>query len=139
MTSLVGEGILVDTTMMKTPSRSSSAAADTFWYGTLATSLAVGALQMYRVRGGWLTSYGADVFGTAWLYAIFRQGRTVVQKRRPATAGTVAALVWTGCAASEFAQRAHWVPGVFDPYDLLSYTVTVLACYAIDRLVIPLA
>src|SRR5262245_59753288 len=95
-------------------------------------SSARGVLQMARVRGV-VTSYGADVFGTAWLYGMFRQGRTVFQRGRPAGAAAAAGVVFAGCAASEFAQRARLLPGVFDPLDLATYAVSVLVCYALDR------
>ena len=43
----------------------------------MTTALAIGALQMFHIRAGFVTNYGADVFGTAWLYGMFRQGRTI--------------------------------------------------------------
>ena len=33
-----------------------------FYPATAALALAIGALQMLHVRGGWLTNYGADLF-----------------------------------------------------------------------------
>ena len=54
----------------------------------MTTALAIGALQMLRVRGGVITDYGADVFGTAWLYAMFRQGRTIFQRGSTMSAQT---------------------------------------------------
>jgi len=95
-------------------------------------ALAVGALQMFRVHGGWLTNYGADLFGTAWLYMMFREGRTVFQKGTPMRAVATALFVFAGCAASEFGQRAHVVPGRFDWLDLVAYAAAVAACLALD-------
>ena len=63
-----------------------------FFYGSMAAALAVGALQMFRVQGGWLTDYGADLFGTAWLYAMFRQGRTIFRRGRPLSPGAAGTL-----------------------------------------------
>jgi hypothetical protein len=116
-----------------------SAAGRVFYAGTQATSLAIGLLQMFHVRGGFITSYGADVFGTAWLYAMFRQGTTVLQRGRVFAPEAAAGLVFLGCAASEYGQRLHLVPGTFDPCDLLAFGVTVLVCCGIDRRIVALA
>jgi hypothetical protein len=110
-----------------------------FYAINFASSLAVGALQMFRVRGGFLTSYGADIFGTAWLYAMFRQGRTVFQRGRTLPPGAAALGVFAGCAASEFGQRWHVIPGTFDPYDLAAFGASVGLCWLIDRRYGPLA
>lgn len=104
-----------------------------FFGVTAALALTVGLLQTFRVHGGWLTNYGADVFGTAWLYAMTRTGRTIVQRGRAVAAWLAAAFVFAGCAASEFGQRLHVVPGHFDWYDIAAFAFTVLACVALDR------
>ena len=109
-----------------------SAAAQVFYLGTVVSALTIGALQMFHVRAGWLTNYGADVFGTAWLYAMFRQGRTVFGSGQMSASGA-AGFVFLGCALSEFAQRTAWFPGTFDPLDLVAFAVTCVACYALDR------
>jgi hypothetical protein len=103
-----------------------------FYAAAVLLSLAVGALQMARVHGGWLTDYGADVFGTAWLYALARQGRTFL-RRATMPPWQAAALVFACCAASEFAQRAGVLSGVFDPRDLAAYAATVTACAVLDH------
>jgi hypothetical protein len=102
-------------------------------------SLVIGGLQMFRVRGWWLTSYGADLFGTAWLYAMFRQGRTVFQRGRALSPRAAALGVFAGCAASEFGQRWRVIPGTYDPYDLAAFGVSVGLCWLIDRRFGPLA
>jgi hypothetical protein len=91
-----------------------------------------GALQMYRVRGGLLTEYGADVFGTAWLYAITRSGRTILQRGRTVSAGSAATIVFVLCVISEFGQKLHFVSGHYDPYDIAAYATSVVACWMID-------
>jgi hypothetical protein len=103
-----------------------------FYNVALSTALAVGALQMYRVRGGLLTDYGADVFGTAWLYAITRSGRTILQRGRTVSAGSAATIVFVLCVVSEFGQKLHFVPGRYDPYDIAAYAASVVACWMID-------
>lgn len=114
------------------------ARATAFYVGAMGVALAIGALQAFRVRAGWVTNYGADVFGTIWLYAMFRQGRTVFQRGRRLGAGATALVVFAGCAASEFGQRWHVVPGVFDPLDLAAFAVSVGACWLVDRFVVEL-
>lgn len=114
-------------------------AARAFYIGSTTLALGVGALQMFQVRGGFLTNYGADIFGTAWLYGLFRQGHSVFQRGRLLSPAITSAIVFVGCAASEFGQLWRMVPGRFDPFDLVSYGVTVLACYLVDRRVVPLA
>jgi hypothetical protein len=99
----------------------------------MVSALGIGALQMFRVNAGFLTNYGADVIGTAWFYAMFRQGRTVFTRGRRLPPGTVAGLVLTGCVGTEYAQRLRLFPGVFDPFDLLAFAVSVFACLALDR------
>ena len=109
-----------------------------FYLGAVSASLIVGALQALRINAGMLTNYGADVFGTAWLYAIFRQGKTILQGRRRLSALTAAAIVFAGCAGSEVGQRLGLVPGRVDAYDLVAFAVTVMACYAVDRYIVSL-
>ena len=104
------------------------------FYGiSTVTALAVGALQMYRVRGGLLTDYGADFFGTAWLYAMTRLGGTVIQRGRSLGAWPTGLLIFALCTLSEFGQRLHLVPGHYDPLDILTYALAILACWLVDR------
>lgn len=110
-----------------------------FYWAAMLTALVIGGLQMYRVHAGILTDYGADLFGTAWLYAMVRMGRTVVRRGWILRPEVAAAFVFAGCAASEFGQRWHLVPGRFDPYDLVTYALTVLVCAALDRTLLPMA
>src|SRR5262245_52084930 len=112
---------------------STTHAGRVFYAAAISTALAVGALQMYRVRGGLLTDYGADVFGTAWLYAMTRQGRTIIQRGRQVSASTAALIVFALCALSEVGQRVHLVPGHFDSYDMVAYGMTVAVCFALDQ------
>jgi len=112
---------------------SATRAGRAFYSVAISTALAVGALQMYHIRGGLLTNYGADVFGTAWLYAMTRLGRTIIQRGRTTGATSAAAIVFALCALSELGQRMHLVPGRFDPYDIVAYGLSVAACWAIDR------
>lgn len=124
---------------MSTEPRTVSWAGRAFYLGSVVLALGVGALQMFQVRGGFLTNYGADVFGTAWLYAIFRQGLAVFQKRRPLSPELTVVVVFAGCAASELGQLWRFVPGTFDPMDLVAFGATVATCWIVDRRIAPLA
>ena len=108
-----------------------------FYLCSVTTALLVGALQMFHVRAGVLTNYGADVFGTAWLYAIFRQGKALYP-RRVLSPELTSAIVFIGCAVSELGQRWRFVPGTFDPMDLVAYGVAVAICWFVDRRIAPL-
>jgi hypothetical protein len=46
---------------------STSPAGRAFYVMTMTAALCIGALQMFRVRGGFITNYGADLVGTGWL------------------------------------------------------------------------
>ncbi len=93
----------------------------------------IGGLQMYRVDAGLLTSYGADLLAPPYLYVIFRS--------RPLrlSALTALAVVLGGCFLWEWLQRYDLggtplgiTHGRFDPFDLLAYTVGLLATYVVD-------
>jgi hypothetical protein len=105
-----------------------------FQIAAIASALAVGALQMYHVRGGMFTDYGADAFGTAWVYATIRLGGTIIQRGRPATAARSAWIVFLLCVGWELGQKMHLVPGYYDPYDIVTYAAALVTCWAIDRL-----
>ena len=96
---------------------------------------AIGLLQMNRVHLGVITDYGADVVCPALLFVITRQGRSVLRHlgMRPDRPAVIAAGVFWFSAAWEIAQRFHWIPGVFDPLDLLAYAIGVLVPYLVDR------
>ena len=128
-----------DKTPMGRPKPMWWARRNVFFYGSVAAALSIGALQMFRVRGGVVTNYGADPLGTIGLYAMFRQGRALFQRGRPLSAGGAVVFVFLGCPASEFAQKLHWLPGVYDPLDILTYAPGVTAACACDQLLGPLA
>lgn len=93
----------------------------------------IGGLQMFGVDAGLLTSYGADLLAPPYLYVIFRQGRF-----RPGPQ-TALAMVLGGCFLWEWLQRYDLsgtplviTHGRFDPFDLLAYTVGLLAIHVVD-------
>ena len=106
--------------------------------------MAGGALQMYHVRGGWVTSYGADLFGPAWMYWMKRgtgPGRLYrkwIGPERPSPA-KVAIVIFLLCLAWEVSQLFDWsgtplaiTHGRFDAWDIASYAVSLALCYLID-------
>ena len=94
-------------------------------------------LQSKRVDAGWLTSYGADVLGTAWCWWWMRR-IVFVRLCRPAEAAAVAVLA--AGLAWEFCQRYDLsrtllarTKGTYDPLDIAAYALTLGACYTIDK------
>src|SRR5262245_41654710 len=108
-----------------------------FYRISMCLALCIGALQMYRVRAGFVTNYGADLLGTVWLYAMTRLGCTVVQRGRAASAGAVGSIIFSLCTLSEFAQRSQFLPGRYDPYDILAFEVTLAGSVGLVRIVGP--
>jgi hypothetical protein len=97
-------------------------------------------LQAQRINGGWLTSYGGDVFGPLAFWWALR--RTMFAS--PKYGAEIAVLTQlVGCFVWEFCQRADlsntvlfFTEGTFDPFDLVAYSVTLIGCYALDRLLL---
>ena len=102
------------------------------------TFVGIGGLQMYRVRAGWVTSYGADVLLPALLYFWLRQGKTLIWHlplgRRPSFF-----LVLAGCFAWEWSQAYDFTgtplvvaSGTFDPADFAAYLIGLVAAVTVD-------
>ncbi|HEX9730250.1 MAG TPA: hypothetical protein VGA37_17280 [Gemmatimonadales bacterium] len=99
----------------------------------VAVFVGIGGLQMYRVNAGFLTNYGADLLAPPYLYLMLRGGRLRL--------GSLSALtvVLGGCFLWEWMQHYDLsgtplviTRGRFDPFDLLAYTLGLLASYAVD-------
>jgi len=93
-------------------------------------------LHAREVDAGWVTSYGADLIGTAWCWWLFR--RTVFSRARYGAQLTVAVLLAAGIAW-EWSQRydlsgtiLEGTAGTFDPIDIAVYTLTLAACYSTE-------
>jgi hypothetical protein len=106
-------------------------------------ALAVGALQMYDVQAGALTSYGADFFGPIALYASCRVHGTVLRwfMSKPPSPGASAAIVLTGCILWELCQRFDFsgtplaiTAGRFDPGDIAAYLLGVALAFGTEKL-----
>ena len=104
----------------------------------IVTFVGIGGLQMYRVRLGWVTSYGADVLLPALLYFWLRQGRTLIW-HRPLGRSPSFFLVLVGCFAWEWSQAYDFTgtllavaSGTFDPADFAAYLIGLGAAVAVD-------
>jgi hypothetical protein len=97
----------------------------------------IGWLQTTGISGGWLTSYGGDIFGPAVFWWGFR--RTMFAKTRRG-AEIAALFVLVACFVWEFCQRYDLsgtplsiTQGTYDPLDLVCYALTIGVCYAVEK------
>jgi hypothetical protein len=99
-------------------------------------------MNMWRVRGGFLTNYLADLTFPPWFY-IFMRGLTTGQRRGPRllrplgrTRETAAISLLLVGIVSELRQL-YWptgpMAGTFDPWDIVAFFTGVVACYLLDR------
>jgi hypothetical protein len=101
----------------------------------------VALLQMWKVRGGFITNYGADSIAPLMLYYSARTNKTLLTKlvkRTPSETQTFFTL-WFLCVLWEIAQKFDFsgtvlaiTRGTFDPWDILTYTLSLLICYYLD-------
>lgn len=115
------------------------------WAGLWAVFLLTAALNMARVRGGFLTSHAADLATPALLYIVLRRyppagrhgGPLSLRALFGRTPEVAALVVFLGATATELSQR-FWphglFPGTYDPLDIAAYAVSVLVPYVADRL-----
>jgi hypothetical protein len=99
----------------------------------VAVFVGIGGLQMYRVNAGFLTNYGADLLAPPYLYLMLRGGRMRLSSL------TALGVVLGGCFVWEWLQRFDLTGtplaitrGRFDPFDLLAYSLGLLAVYVLD-------
>ena len=113
--------------------------ANLLWF----PALTVGALQMFGVEAGALTSYGADLFAPIALYASFRSNGTILKwfMKQPLRSAIAAVVVISGCVAWELCQRYDFrntplaiTRGRFDPLDIVAYVMGVGIAFAMDEL-----
>ena len=112
-------------------------------YWTLSVAfLVTAALNMLRLRGGFLTNHAADLVVPAWMYVASRglhstRGRqTFIQctlGRTPERAAQVLFLASTLTEVSQYYAPRGLFPGRFDALDILSYAVGLAVCYVLDR------
>ncbi len=111
------------------------------YYAVTAAALGIGLLQARGIAGGFVTNYGADLVGPAWLYLPIRLGRSPVSlltKHIPPPS-IVGAVLFMACVAWEVCQLFDLsgtplglTRGRFDPLDIVSYAASLAACVAID-------
>ena len=112
----------------------------TYWLLT-AAFVGTAALNLLHVRGGFLTSYLADLTVPAWLYVIVR-GLAGVRPSNPLTrfiganAERAAIALFVASTATEISQIVWphgFFAGRFDPLDIIAYGVGIAICYVGDK------
>jgi len=91
----------------------------------------------FGMKRGFLVSYGGDLFGSILLYTSIRQDTKWLGEIRWLGPTQVAGFVFIGCTAFELAQHQHWVPGWYDPLDIVCYAIGVILCFYLDQRIIP--
>jgi hypothetical protein len=101
----------------------------------------VALLQMWNMRAGFISNYGADCIAPLMLYYSARTNKTLLSKlfkRTPNELQTFLTL-WFLCVLWEISQKfdlSHTIlfmtRGTFDPWDILTYTLTLLICFYMD-------
>jgi hypothetical protein len=101
----------------------------------------VGLLQMFKVKGGIITNYVADIIAPVMLYYSSRKNKTVLSKlfKQGLNEKQAFLLIWILCIAWELLQKFDLsgtpltiTRGTFDLMDILVYTLTLLICYYFD-------
>jgi uncharacterized membrane protein len=111
-----------------------------FYLVVMLPALLCAGLELDRIHAGVVTGYGADFFGTAWAYVIIRFRRTDrFPWRWAASQVYVAAAVFAVGTASEYAQRLHLISGTYDPFDILTFAVALVACVVLEHSLGPFA
>ncbi len=112
----------------------------TYWLLT-AAFVGTAALNLLHIRGGFLTSYLADLTVPAWLYVIVR-GLAGVGPLNPVTrfiganAERAAITLFAASTATEISQilwPRGFFAGRFDPLDIIAYGVGIAICYLGDK------
>src|SRR5438067_8087768 len=112
------------------------------YYLLFAAMLGTAALNMLRVRGGFLTNHAADLVVPAWLYVATRalhsrRGRETRIQRTIGRTPEIAALSLFGASTLTEVSQRYWPHGIFagrfDPLDVLAYACAVGACYVADK------
>jgi hypothetical protein len=103
--------------------------------------IAVALLQMWNVRAGFISNYGADSIAPLMLYYSARTNKTLLSKlfkRTPSELQTLLTL-WFLCVLWEIAQKFDLsgtvliiTKGTFDYWAILAYTLTLILCYYLD-------
>ncbi|MBD3299126.1 MAG: hypothetical protein GF341_10760 [candidate division Zixibacteria bacterium] len=111
------------------------------YYAGLIAKVGVVALQMTGVRGGFITSYGADMAGPVWMYTALRRRVTVLRYLyRPLPSPVLTAVfvflvgtVWELCQTVDLGAVIRQITrGRFDPYDIVAYAASLIACVIVD-------
>jgi hypothetical protein len=102
----------------------------------------IGLLEMFRIKAGFITNYGADIIAPVMLYYSTRSGKTILSGIFKEGLNEIQAfiLIWSLCIIWETLQKFDLsgtplaiTRGTFDPLDIVAYTLTLLACYNLDK------
>ena len=114
-----------------------------YWFLMTAFVLTA-ALNLLHVRGGFLTSYLADLTVPALLYVLSRglvPGKGIhprvlmrIVGRTPESAATILFLASTATELSQIFWPRGFFAGRFDLLDIVSYGAGLAACYGFDKL-----
>jgi len=112
------------------------------YWGLWAAFILTAALNMLRVRAGFLTNYAADVVVPALLYVMLRglaerpRAPGLLRRWFGLTPERAAFGVFVASAATELSQR-YWPRGVFagryDVLDIAAFAGGIAVCYVCDR------
>jgi hypothetical protein len=101
----------------------------------------VALLQMWKERGGFITNYGADSIAPIMLYYSARTNKTLLSKLFKKTPNEIQTFLtlWFLCVLWEILQKfdlsqtiLFMTRGTFDPWDIVTYTLTLLICLYLD-------
>ena len=110
-------------------------------YLAWAIFVTVGALQMCKVRGGFITNYGADIIAPIMVYYGIRTNKTILSRflRKGTNPIQTLVIVWTFCIVWEICQKFDLsgtvlviTRGTFDIWDIVVYSATLVICYYFD-------
>src|SRR6187402_479541 len=91
-------------------------------------------LQSLKLNAGFITNYGADIFGPIVLYYWTRKnmGLLAILFKNKITAIQTFLIILICCFAWEMRQFINPSTGTFDPFDILTYSLTLFASLYFD-------
>jgi hypothetical protein len=112
----------------------------TYWLLT-AAFVGTAALNLLHIRGGFLTSYLADLTVPAWLYVIVRglagagplNALTRFIGAKPERAAISLFAASTATEISQIVWPRGFFAGRFDPLDIVAYGAGIAICYVADK------
>lgn len=96
--------------------------------------ITIALLQIFKVRGGFITNYGADIIAPVMLYYWTRTNRGLFSKlsEKGLNEKQTLILLWALCILWETRQYFDLSTGTIDAWDILTYSLTLFICYYLD-------